>query len=293
VLEQLADTFDDGEETERFLGTPLLALIPDASSGQSVAYGSPAPQLPQNASNGEVRDVKVPTVYGNGHVLGEAYRTLRTSLQLSRAGSHPRTTLITSALPREGKTTIAINTATVFAHTGSRVLLIDADLRKPRCHHVLGTSHYPGLTDVLIGARDLATAVQGTFVDNLFLLSSGQRPPNPSELLGSDKMKELLQKAIGQYDYVLLDSPPIAVVSDGMILAALVDGVMMVVRAGHTPKQLVRSLLARLEYVRARVFGVTLNRVKVTASNRMFYGDYYSGAHYGDDEDSIPVAGSS
>jgi capsular exopolysaccharide synthesis family protein len=279
LLEQLDDTFSDPDEIKQFLGRPILAAIPEFTSAQTLSYGERIRQLDHNGTNGNA-ERKALSYYGGRSVVGEAYRALRTSLQLSRAGSHPRSTLITSALPQDGKTTVAVNTAVVLAHTGNRVLLIDADLRKPRCHRVLQASHYPGLTEVLIGQRRLSEAARATLIDNLFLLASGQLPPNPSELLGSDNMKELLQEAIEQYNYVLVDSPPIGLVSDGLLLSTLTDGVVVVVREGATPRHIVKAALSRLEYARAQLFGIAVNRVKVNNRNSVYSMGYYSAAGY-------------
>jgi capsular exopolysaccharide synthesis family protein len=285
LLEQLDDTFSDAEEIKQFLGRPILAAIPEFTSAQTLSYGERIRQLDQNHTNGNA-ERKALSYYGGRSVVGEAYRALRTSLQLSRAGSHPRSTLITSALPQDGKTTVAVNTAVVLAHTGNRVLLIDADLRKPRCHRVLQASHYPGLTEVLIGQRRLSEAARATLIDNLFLLASGQLPPNPSELLGSDNMKELLQEAIEHYNYVLVDSPPIGLVSDGLLLSTLTDGVVVVVREGGTPRHIVKAVLSRLEYARAQLFGIAVNRVKVNNRNSVYSMGYYSETGYfGEDQE--------
>ena len=134
----------------------------------------------------------------NGSIPFSARHTgnLRTSLMLSRAGSHPRTTLVTSAVPEEGKTTVAVNTAIVLAHAGGRVLLIDADLRIPQCHKRLGVNNVRGLTEVLTGLVGPEEIIMSTGVDNLFLLTAGQTPPNPSELLASPQMRALLEQLV-------------------------------------------------------------------------------------------------
>ncbi len=208
-------------------------------------------------------------------VIGEAYRTLRTALMLSRAGSAPRTILFTSASNSEGKTVSSLNTALVFAHTGVRVLLVDVDLRRPRCHKVLGLDNTLGLSQVLAGARPVKEVIQQTDIDSLWLMTSGSIPPNPSELVGSEKMRETLAELTTQFDVVILDSPPILPVTDGILLSTMVDGVVLVVNSSMTSKQHVRAACAKLAFARAKVFGVLLNQVDVNSQHYQYYRRYY------------------
>ncbi len=216
---------------------------------------------------------------GRYSLLGEAYRNLRIALMLSRAGSHPRTTLITSALPEEGKTTVAVNTAIVLAHAHGRVLLIDADLRIPQCHRRLGVSNTRGLTEVLTGLATPEECIQPTEVESLFLMTSGQMPPNPSELLSSPQMKRLLDHLVRSFDHIIIDSPPALPVSDPIVLSRLVDGVVLVASGSKTPKQQIKAALARLQHAHAKVFGVVLNKVKIHKGDYFYpYYKYYGAA---------------
>ncbi|HVB81630.1 MAG TPA: polysaccharide biosynthesis tyrosine autokinase [Candidatus Binataceae bacterium] len=208
-------------------------------------------------------------------VIGEAYRTLRTALMLSRAGAAPKTILFTSASNSEGKTVSSLNTALVFAHTGVKVLLVDVDLRRPRCHKVLGMDNTLGLSQVLAGARVLKDVIRSTDIDSLWLLASGSVPPNPSELVGSEKMRETLNELVSQFDIVILDSPPILPVTDGILLSTMVDGVVLVVNSSKTAKQHVRAACAKLAFARAKVFGVLLNEVDVNSQHYQYYRRYY------------------
>lgn len=208
-------------------------------------------------------------------VIGEAYRTLRTALMLSRAGGAPKTILFTSASNSEGKTVSSLNTALVFAHTGVRVLLVDVDLRRPRCHKVLGMDNTLGLSQVLAGARALKDVIRPTDIDSLWLLASGSIPPNPSELVGSEKMRETLAELTNQFDVIILDSPPILPVTDGILLSTMVDGVVLVVNSSRTAKQHVRAACAKLAFARAKVFGVLLNQVDVNSQHYQYYRRYY------------------
>jgi capsular exopolysaccharide synthesis family protein len=210
-------------------------------------------------------------------IVGEAYRSLRTALMLSRAGSPPKTILFTSAGNSEGKTVSALNTAVVFAHTGVRVLLIDVDLRRPRCHKVLALENLAGLTEVLAGACNVTDLIRSTDVDCLSFLSAGSIPPNPSELVGSDKMRDTLAQLTSEFDVVVIDSPPILPVTDAMLLSTMVDGVVLVVNSSKTSKQHVKAAYARLEFARAKVFGVLLNQVDVNSQHYQYYRRYYGG----------------
>ena len=224
------------------------------------------------------------TEHGTYSALGEAYRNLRTALLLSRAGAPPKVTLITSAIAGEGKTVTAVNTAAMLAQLGANVLLIDADMRRPRCHRVLDLDNNLGLTEVLTGVRDLHDLIRPTTVPNLFILSSGSVPPNATELVGSPKMHQIVTQLQQIYDYVVIDSPPIMPVSDALLLSTIVDGVLLVTNASRTPKQQVRAARARLEYARAKIFGTVLNRIRVHQSEYQYY--YHQGYYTPQDEDA-------
>ena len=273
ILERQNDTFKTPEEMEPYLRVPHLATIPDwrRSSGR-FSYG-------RGISRG--RELKGPAAfsippmsYGAHSPAGEAYRMLRTGLILSRAGAPPKSVLISSALPGEGKTTTTANLALVLAHTGRKVLLVDGDLRRPSSHDFFGMNNQIGLTEVLAGVAEVQAAVRGTGFDNLCLLSAGETPPNPSELLGSDKMRELLVALGLQFDCVVVDSAPVMAVTDAVVISGLVDGVILVANA-HTSRQQTRSALLRLEYAHAKIFGVVLNQFN-SASGFGYKNTYYT-----------------
>jgi succinoglycan biosynthesis transport protein ExoP len=261
LLEHQDDSFKSAEEIESYLMVPPLGMIPDSRRSKSIGYGpKPAspPELFQPPTSGRRGASLLP--YGFQSSVGEAYGMLRTALMLSQAGAPPKTTMITSATPSEGKTTISVNLAVSLSGSGKRVLLIDADLRRPQCHEQLGTSNQFGLTEVLSGTGEFDDLIRPTGFPNLFLLSSGEIPPNPSELLGSDKMREVLSMLGERYDHLLVDSPPVTVVTDAVILSTLVDGVVLVAHK-RTSRRQVKAALSRLRYARAKVFGVVLNMV--------------------------------
>jgi capsular exopolysaccharide synthesis family protein len=281
VLEQLDMTLKSPDEVQRYLRIPSLAVIPAFSFGGRSLYGakpshSDRAPLIGSSQNGSRHGSDIVTTYGRYSVISESFRTLRTALLLSRAGAHPKITLITSALPNEGKTTVAVNTAVVLAHTGAKVLLVDADLRKPRCHKVLSIKNHFGLTEMLTGSA-CEEAISETNIEHLHLLSSGNIPPSPSELLGSNRMREILDNLSKVYDYIVLDSPPVMVVADSIVLSAMVDGVVMVAAGGQTPKQQARAAIARLQQANARIFGFVLNKVRVNQFDPPYY--HYSGLY--------------
>jgi capsular exopolysaccharide synthesis family protein len=310
LLDYLDNTLKDPEEAERYLRLPNIGIIPEFSRINSSSYGSkgyaPAkaltatlttngdtPALSMNGSSNGSKGItsrtatavqELVTQHGSYSALGEAYRNLRTALLLSRAGSPPKVTLVTSAMAGEGKTVTAVNTAAMLAQLGAKVLLIDADMRRPRCHRVLDLDNHLGLTEVLTGVRDLHDLIRSTAVDNLFLLSSGSVPPNATELLGSSKMQEVVTELQQIYDYIVIDSPPVMPVSDALLLSIIVDGVLLVTNASRTPKQQVKAARARLEYARAKIFGTVLNRVRIHHSEYHYY--YHQGYYTPDDEDA-------
>ncbi len=213
--------------------------------------------------------------------LAEAYRALRTAILLSSSGSPPRLILVTSGVPQEGKSTTSLNLATVLSQRGTRVLLVDADLRRPSIHKILGMRSEYGLSTVLTGASILKDVVLPTGVPNLDVLPAGPIPPAPSELLGSESMKEVLGQCARDYEFVILDAPPVLSVTDAVILSTEVDAVIYVVRAGWTTKHCVRRSREVLSGVGARVLGIVVNALSTTfADSYYYYGKSDYSAYY-------------
>ena len=201
------------------------------------------------------------------HILGkssnfyikEAYKTLRTNIRFFLAGEGCKKFAITSGLAGEGKSITILNLAISFAENGSKVLLIDADLRRPTMARLLTQKASPGLSNVLAGLCNERDAIRKEIYPNLDVLFSGEIPPNPSELLGSQRMRDLLDKASREYDYVLIDAPPVAIVSDVCVLADMIDGVLFLVRTDRTEKDAVQRGLKQLEISGAKLMGFVLN----------------------------------
>lgn len=211
-------------------------------------------------------------------VGAEAYRMLRTNLLYSQSRDGLSTVLVTSAAPGEGKTTTAANLAIAFAQQGQRVLLIDCDLRRPRMHQVFNVDNTPGLNEVLTGKVSLRAAIQPTQVTNLSIVTAGSFADAPAELLSGERMRQLVGFASGAYDLVLLDTPPVLAAAESMALATLVDGVVLVVRAGQTDRQEARQAVRQLTDVGADLLGAVLNDPDSTAAQYGYrYYRYYGG----------------
>ena len=214
-------------------------------------------------------------------VVSEAYRALRTSILLSTSKHPPQTILVTSGQPREGKTTTALNLAITLAQRGDRVVLIDSDLRRPRVHRSFKMGNDSGLSSYLAGVLAIDDLPQpAPNIPKLFVICSGPTPPNPAELLSSEAMESLFRELRRQFDFIVLDSPPVITVADSMILAAHADGVVMVVHGGVTTRESLRQTHKMLASVNARMLGVVLNNVDVRSADYQYYYTYYYGDYY-------------
>jgi polysaccharide biosynthesis transport protein len=207
-------------------------------------------------------------------VRAEAFRQLRTNLQFVNVGGPPRSIVITSSVPGEGKTTTTCNLAIALAQAGVRVVLVEGDLRRPRVAEYMGLEGAIGLTDVLIGRASLQDVAQPWGTGSLRVLASGPNPPNPSELLGSAEMQAVLVELEGLCDLVLIDAPPLLPVTDAAILAKQASGAILVVRAGHTTKEQSARALSILNGVDAHVYGAVLNMVPTKGPGAYAYGYY-------------------
>ena len=271
LLDFLDDTVKSVEDVDRYIHLPALALIPSGRDRRLPLRGGPPNAAPSNTTAlAMINDARSP--------ITESYRHLRTSLLLSSAGKPPKTILITSSQPSEGKTTTGINTAFMLAQTGAEVLMIDCDLRRPRLHAQFGLPNTAGLTTWLSGEKNLDGLIQQCDKEpNLKVLTSGPVPPNPAELLGSEEMRKLLNILSEKYAHIVIDSPPAISFTDASILSTMVDGVILVVHGGRSSRAVVRRAKQQLLDVGAHIFGVVLNNVRVE-SHDYYYSRYYS--HY-------------
>ncbi|NIK79543.1 capsular exopolysaccharide synthesis family protein [Paenibacillus castaneae] len=205
--------------------------------------------------------------------ISEGYRMLRTNIEFSTINQKLQVIMVTSSKPSEGKSTTCANMAVAFAQANKRVLLIDADLRKPSQHLIFGKSNRFGLTTALFNKDELLKVIQHTNTENLSIIHSGPIPPNPSELLSSDQMADLLVSVREMYDVIIIDTPPILSVTDAQIVATQSDGVVLVVNSGKVKKEVLLKSKALLEHVKARLIGVVLN--KINRNNSETYSYYY------------------
>jgi non-specific protein-tyrosine kinase len=189
--------------------------------------------------------------------ISEAYRTLRTNLSFYSLDEPLRTLVVTSPAPEEGKSTTVANLAVTMAQSGRRTVLVDCDLRRPSLHKLLDLSAEPGLTNYMLNETD-RLPLQATAVENLWLLAGGSQPPNPADLLGSRQLDGIIEQLTSEYDFILFDAPPVVGVTDAAVLGTKVDGVLLVVSAGHTRRDQAERAKDQLEKARVRIVGVTL-----------------------------------
>jgi capsular exopolysaccharide synthesis family protein len=277
-LEYLDDRLKSSEEAEGYLRLPIFGAVPDFSKLNRTGYLSKyapaqsALEMRDTALDGMSKEIVVGS--GNFSVAAEVYRRIRSAILYSRAGGAPKVVMVTSAKSRDGKTVTSLNLAFAFAHMGKRTVLVDADLRRSRCHEALAIDNHLGLAEVLVGRRQLKEVVHQTSSPSLFLLSAGSAPPNPAELLASEAMRETLVQLSKEYDHVIVDSAPVMLTSDAMALATMVDGVVVVV-GGNTPKQFARATCACLTNIGAKILGVVLNQIDEHNYGYYGYDSYY------------------
>jgi capsular exopolysaccharide synthesis family protein len=255
LREFVDDSLKGSDEVERVTGLPVLGLLPNIknqSDDQIALLAHTDPRSP----------------------LAEAIRSLRTSLKFSTQLGAPRVTFVTSSNPAEGKSSIALNLATAYAQIGSKVLLIDADLRNPSIHHLLKLENLEGLTNYLAGAGNAAEISRPCLIKQLRVISSGPIPPDPVELLSGKRMQELLDVSLNEFDYVIIDGPPVIGLADALVLSNLADATILSVQAGKTRKASLLAALKRLERTSGNIIGTLLTRVD-RASNPEYNEDSY------------------
>ncbi len=263
-FEYLDDSIKDPDDLEKHVQLPFLAPIP-------IIKPKNKSTLPEMIA---FKESKAPSA--------EGYRSARTSIIFSSPDAPPGAILVTSSGPEEGKTTTAVNLAITMANAGKKVLLVDADLRKPRLHQVFGLKNDLGLSNLLTERTDVTAAVHQTAIAKLSLITSGPIPPNPAELLGSQRMRNLIATLRTGFEFIIFDCPPVISVTDASVLASTVDGIVLVVKAGKTSHRIVNRAKKRLEDVRGKILGVILNSVNVHRS-RYYYSPHYYYSYYGEE----------
>ena len=211
----------------------------------------------------------------------EAYRVIRTSVQFAQAGKELKTIAITSCTPNEGKSMTVANLAIVLTQAGKSVLIMDCDMRNPTVHKNFNLSNKVGLSSCISMGTAVADAVQETGIEGLDALTAGVIPPNPSELLGSERMQNILQRAKEEYDYVLIDTPPVLPVTDSLVLGRMVDGLILVIDSGEIKVEMAREVKNQLVHSGANILGVVLNKVR-SEHHGYGYGYYYYYGHDGE-----------
>lgn len=302
------------EDVQRLTGGHVLALIPHIQTGSAagrlansgvfrrLASALGAANMSPGGSQQPVVARADSQAVGSALVAGidprspvsEAYRALRTNITFASADQAARTLVFTSPMPGDGKSTTTANLAVTLAQTGTRVLLVDADLRRGTLHAVFGLPRDRGLSDAVLGAAQLSEVIQPVRIGEnvrLDLLTTGTLPPNPAELLGSRRMRELLARLQGEYEMILIDSPPVNVVTDAAVLGTIADGVVLVARAGATSDADLRFAMTQVNSVRAPVLGVVLNAIDFRRDARYQSGYGYREYYYYQAADALPKVG--
>jgi capsular exopolysaccharide synthesis family protein len=284
IRESLDRTIKTAEDIEKEIAVPTLAIVPQGATSRG-RYGRYFARDARKAGgNG---NLGLTVLNAPGSQMAESFRVLRTSILLSSAPQPPQVLLVTSAHPSEGKTFASVNLALALAQRGSRVLLVDSDMRKPSVLKALGVSNGvgPGLSGFLTGGHDIEQALQAfTAAPNLWLLPSGPIPPNPAELLSSSAMEGLVGDLRQRFEHIIFDSPPLLLVTDGILLSALADGVVLVVESGTTSRGALNRVRRILDRAGANTLGAVLNKLDDRAdgyysSRYRYYNYYYSRDH--------------
>src|SRR5882672_4240828 len=288
LREYMDNTVKSPDDIEALVRLPSLAVVPAFSESNG---DRPRSKLLKGAStNGHDQRIELVAQHLPKSQMSEAFRALRTSLLLSQADHPPQVIMVTSALPREGKTTAAANLAVTLAQLGDRTLLIDADLRKPGIGRLLslGSGKYAGLSSFLAGVSSLdLVTIQHPAIPNLSAIPTGPLPPNPADLLSSHKLDDAIAELRTKFKFIVIDSPPIMAATDAVILSVKADGVLLVVRSGETPKEAFTRTRDLLASVKAHLLGVVLNAVDSTAPDYYYSYRYYPYSQgYGPQEQS-------
>ena len=289
IFEYFDNTIKGPEDVEKLAGIPSIGVIPYLEPYQekkkgyskrfSYSYSYEAKNTTKEESGPKIKQIELVNLLHPKFSISEDYRTVRTSIMLSNADRPPRTIVFTSSLPGEGKSATVANLAVSFAHMGKRVLMIDADMRKPRLHQIFRARMNRGLSGYLTGKVPIEEAIQNTGIENVWLMPSGLIPPNPVELLGSTKMGVFMEAVKKGFDYVFIDSPPLWAVVDALVLGSVADSVILIVQPEKTTQKPFLKAVGELRKGKARILGVLFNQVKGSRKDYLYYLDYYR--HYG------------
>jgi len=274
-FEYLDDTVKTPDDLKRYFSIPFLGPIPHHDFSQHKAQKYP----------------ELVTFFDPKSQISEAYKGLRTSILFSIPGDGGKAILVSSSGPGEGKTLTVANLAVTLAQTGSRVCIVDCDMRKPRLHKIFHSPNEVGVSSILIGQTETEQVMQDGFIPGLKLLTCGQRPPNPSELLGSHQMQALLANLKKEFDFIIIDSPPLAAVTDSMLLARIVDGVCLVIKGGETSKEVISRAIDLMRNAQAHILGAVINNIDLTKKSYYYYYQYYYYSYYGDDSEGPKHSG--
>jgi capsular exopolysaccharide synthesis family protein len=265
-VEYFDNTVKMPEDVEELIRLPSLGIVPEISYDKR-----------KQVESGNSFHPELVTFLHPKSIFSEAYRSIRTSILLSFSGKPPKTLVLSSPSPAEGKTTTAINTAIALSQTGAQVLVIDADMRKPKIHQIFGKENGAGLSSFLSGNSGLRSVIRNSQISNLYYIPAGPIPPNPSELLGSSLFKNTIQFLGELFDHILIDSPPLLGFADSIILSTVVDGVIVVVTGGKTSREELQRAKDALLQVDGKIIGVVINRVDLRRND---YGSYYHKYYY-------------
>jgi capsular exopolysaccharide synthesis family protein len=283
MLEFLDRTVRTVEDLERLVDRPVLGMVPLVKMrGRDGIKRRKRPKVVEKPEE----SISHYSAIHTASAVSEAFRSLRTSLSFSTAQGMPRVLMVTSSMVGEGKTTNAINLGTVLAQNGSRVLLMDADLRKPRVHREFNRPRSPGLTNRIANFETISEengTICPTHVAGLFIMPAGHTTPNPAELLNSPRLAKVIESCRRVFDYIIIDAPPILGLADSLILSRQVDGVVLVVKAGETTRENFKISMKRMGQVQAPVLGMVLNGVDLESPQYAYYASYYY--NYQEEED--------
>lgn len=270
-LDYIDSTIKLPDEVTRYLKIPYLGPVPAMAAD---------PETEKNEAQEQPKDDLI-SHHAPKSTASESYRGIRTALLLSSADRAPQVILVCSAGPKEGKTITSANIAVTMAQTGNRVLVLDCDMRRPKVHRLFGAERDRGMSNILAGYCSMDDVLLHTGIENVDIIPSGPIPPNPSEILGSRHMKELIEQARTRYERIIIDSPPVTAVTDAVILSSFADGVVIVIRAGETHREIIKNGIAQLRAVNARILGAVLNAVDMGRDSYYYYQYYYY--YYGED----------